>query len=95
MEKINSSDATIHKKDNSISSRGINSEELKVSFGNKYCTQPYLSSIICFEAVSADQNIKFMPQEIVLSEDNKYTDEMMESLNDSLFNKECIWRIGP
>ena len=93
-EKINSSDATIHK-GNAISSLRINSEELKVSFGNKYCGQPYLSSIICFEAVSADQNSKFMPREIVLSEDSYYTDNMIQSLNDSLFSDDCIWKIGP
>ncbi|HEV8082013.1 MAG TPA: glutamate synthase-related protein [Chitinophagaceae bacterium] len=93
--KIDSRDATIHKKDNSISSRGINSKELKVSFGNKYCAQPYLSSIICFESVSADQNSKFMPKEIVLSEDTDYADDMIESLNDSLFSDDCIWKLRP
>ncbi|MEO8111650.1 MAG: glutamate synthase-related protein [Ginsengibacter sp.] len=93
--RIESGETANHQKDNSISSRGINSEELKVSFGNKYCDQPYLSSIICFEAISADQNIKFMPREIVLSGDNEYTDEMMESLNDSLFSDDCTWRISP
>ncbi len=87
--------AKFHKKDNSISPRAIKSEELKVMFGNSYCAQPYLSSIICFDSVSADQNVKFMPREIVLSGNNEYTQNMIESLNDSLFSDDCIWRIGP
>lgn len=93
--KIDSNNAKDHNNYNLISPRGTNCEELEVSFGNRYCAQPYLSSIICFESVSADQNIKFMPKEIVLSEDNDYTDGMMKRLNDSLFSDDCIWRIGP
>lgn len=93
--KINSHEPTIHKKENSISHLGIYAKELKVSFGNMCCAQPYLSSIICFESVSANQNSKFMPKEIVLSEDNDYTDNMIESLNDSLFSDDYIWKLGP
>ena len=93
-EQINNSDATVDN-DNAISSLRINPDELKVSFGNKYCGQPYLSSILCFEAVSADQNIKFMPQEIVLSGDSYSADNLIENLNESLFSDDCIWKIGP
>ena len=93
-EQINNSDATVDN-DNAISSLRINPDQLKVSFGNKYCGQPYLSSILCFEAVSADQNIKFMPQEIVLSGDSYSADNLIENLNESLFSDDCIWKIGP
>jgi hypothetical protein len=77
-------------------------DELTVLFGNNYCAQPYLSSIICVESVSANQNIDFMPEQIdfmpeqiILSEDNGHTHDMMQSLNDGLFIRDLIWTIGP
>lgn len=91
---INSNNAKDHNKDNLISRDGLSCDELKVSFGNKYCTQPYLSSIICFESVSSDDNNNLMPEEIVLSEDYYHTENMTQSLNDSVFSDDCIWRIG-
>lgn len=68
---------------------------MKVLFGNSYCTQPYLSSIICFGSVSADQNIKYIPKQIVLSEDNDYAQDMMQRMKEGLFINDSIWRIEP
>ncbi len=93
--KINDSNFKIKENDQSIFPRGIKSDGLKVLFGNSYCTQRYLSSIICFESVSAGQNIKYIPKQIVLSEDNDYVQDMMQRLNEGLFINDSIWRIGP
>ena len=67
-KKININAATWHGKDEVILPRKIKGNELTVLFGNSHCAQPYRSSIICFESVSADENIKFMPKQIILSE---------------------------
>ncbi len=75
--------------------RKIKSDELTVLFGNTHCAQPYLSSIICLESVSADQNISFMPKQIVFSGDNSAAHDVVERLNDNLFIKDSIWSIGP
>ncbi len=92
--KSNNNDFKFHEKDN-IFPRNNKSNELTVLFGNRQCAQPYRSSIICFESVSADQNIKYVPKQIVFSEDNDYTQDMMQRLNDGLFISDSIWRIGP
>lgn len=85
-----------NEKDNPIFFRNIiKPNELTVLFGNSQCAQQYHSSIICFESVSADQNIKFMPEQIILSEENDYTQELMKRLNDNLFMSDSIWRIEP
>ena len=94
-KKININAATWHEKDEVILPRKIKGNELTVLFGNSHCAQPYLSSIICPESVSADENIKFMPKQIILSEDNGYTHDMIQRLNDNLFINDSIWRIGP
>ncbi len=73
----------------------IKCDELNVTFGNSSCSQPYISSIICFESVSADENIKSILKQIALSKDNYYTEDMLESLNDSLSKSDCIWKVGP
>ena len=93
--KINSNDFNFKEKENLIFPGKIKDNELTVMFGNSYCAQPYLSSIICFESVSADQNINFIPRQIVLSEDNDYTQDLIQRLNDGLFINDSIWRIGP
>ena len=87
--------ATLDGQDEVILPRKIKGNALTVLFGNSHCTQPYLSSIICFESVSADENIKFMPKQVLLSEANGYTHNMIPGLNDGLFITDSIWRIGP
>ena len=87
--------ATLDGKDEVILPRKIKGNALTVLFGNSHCTQPYLSSIICFESVSADENITFMPKQVLLSEANGYTHNRIPGLNDSLFITGSIWRIGP
>ena len=93
--KININTAISHVKDNIILRRKIKGNELTVLFGNSHCAQPYRSSIICFESVNADENIKFMPKQIILSEDNSYTHDMIQRLNDNLFINDSIWKIEP
>ncbi len=94
-KKIKNNVAEFNGRDIVILPRKIKDDELTVLFGNSHCAQPYLSSIICVESVSADQNIKFMPKQITLSEDNDYTDGMIQRLNDDLFIDDSIWTIGP
>ena len=80
--------------DSVVLPRKIKGDELTVLFGNSHCAQPYLSSIICLESVTADQNISFMPKQIILSEDNGAAHDMMQRLNDDLFIDDSIWTIG-
>ncbi len=86
--EFNGNDIVVHP-------RKMNGDELTVLFGNGHCAQPYLSSIICPEAVNVDQNIHLMPKQIIFSEDNDATQDMVDRLNDNLFINDSIWSIGP
>ena len=86
-------------KDNSVFPRKIKANKLTVLFGNSHCAQPYRSSMICNEAVSADQNIINYTNRVIGSfEVNRYQHqqnlyEPIESADE--FGNDVIWKIRP
>lgn len=94
-KKIKSDVIEFNGNDMVVHSRKMNGDELTVLFGNGHCAQPYLSSIICPESVNVGQNIHLMPKQIIFSEDNDATQDMVDRLNDNLFINDSIWSIGP
>ncbi|MEO8569880.1 MAG: glutamate synthase-related protein [Ginsengibacter sp.] len=88
-------------KDNPVFPRKIKANKLTVLFGNSHCAKPYLSSIICNEAVSADQNIiNYTHRAIGSFEVNRYQHQHRQNLYepietaDELAN-DVIWKIKP
>ena len=102
-KEININGAKLYGKDKVIPPGRINGNELKVLFGNSHCTQPYFSSIICAEAVTANQNSNFIYKEINLSKDSKdnsFSMHYREHINENINNKsesenDVIWQIAP
>jgi hypothetical protein len=99
-KEININGAKLYGKDNVILPGRINCKELNVLFGNSYCTQPYLSSIICADAVPADQNSNFIYKEINLSKnnnkDNSFSKPFRENIDDKGESEnDVIWQIVP
>ena len=101
--KINSNGGKLHGNDKATLSGGVNRNEPKVLFGNNHCTQPYLSSIICAEAVTTNQNSNFIYKDINLSKDNKdnsFAKHFHEHINENINNNiksenDVIWQIAP
>ncbi len=97
--KINSNGGKLHGNDKATLSGGVNRNEPKVLFGNNHCTQPYLSSIICAEAVTTNQNSNFIYKDINLSKDNKdnsFAKHFREHINENINNNiksenDVIW----
>ncbi len=99
-KEININNAKLYGKDNVILPRRINCKELNLLFGNSYCTQPYLSSIICADAVPADQNTDFIYKEINLTKNHNKAYDFLNHFNGDIdyqdgFENDIIWQIAP
>jgi hypothetical protein len=90
-KKVDFTDAVFQGGENvNLPLRRIPRNELNVLIGNRHCTMPYRSSIICTGMVTADQNSNFIHKGIMSEKENNfYTDSTYEFQND------IIWQIIP
>jgi hypothetical protein len=69
---------------------------LKVLFGNNYCSQPYLSSVICNEAIAANNNDDLLLSKLSVTSGKNFfknADEIIKDSNE--FKVDRIWQIVP
>src|ERR1035437_5088464 len=72
-KEININGVKLYGKDKVFLPGRINGNELNVLFGNSHCVQPYLSSIISVDAITADQNFNFIHKESISGKDNNFS----------------------
>ncbi|HEY5407931.1 MAG TPA: glutamate synthase-related protein [Ginsengibacter sp.] len=76
--------------------RRVPRNELNVLIGNKHCTTPYRSSIICTGMVTAVQNSDFMHKEIMSGKDNNIYQHFHDDIGSTdKFQNDIIWQIIP
>jgi Conserved region in glutamate synthase len=82
--------------DNSSSFSELNKDKgLTVLFGNSYCSQPYLSSIFCNEAVYSNESFDATSKKDGLPGENNFVQASENIHHDNESKHDLIWQITP
>ena len=86
----------MHGGEHSFVSNKNEDKELTVLFGNSHCVQPYVSSIVCDEAICAIKNSNLIHQETGSFQSDNSSQELVEDIDAAHeFSDNIIWQIGP